>query len=427
MTLVEKELTQLNVERARNNPELEKLNETEHKLTPTDPELLASLFKDQALPIEQVYISTPYDEFSLRVRCAYKPSGLEYTTTQKSRGEIVDDALQRGELEEDIIPEAFEFYKSMGLPSVYKLRAKVMDGVTVDFYDDEKEPVIVEVEHKDAAVRASLIEFMQELTGNTLVDRSGDPSLTNEAIAYRHYEKSGKTEFLSGAPESLDAFSERVLGEMIARYALGKNQVVVGLTGMSGSGKTTVTNGIHDRIVELFGEEYAPIVISTDDYHFGKTRLEADYGEPYTDWDDGKTYDTEQLASDLRALEKGYSIPGRRFSFATEEPHFEGIVKPAPFVIIEGLYAGSKNLEEVRDLHYKLPTGMATAVGRDNRRLVIDKRANRAFPTPQSRLKYQVEIALPKFLEQEPPARTPFSAYSRPLAERAFMLARLAE
>lgn len=421
MSLVESKLTAENVERARNNPELEKLNETEHKLTPTNPELLASLFKADAQVIEQLYLSTPHDEFSLRVRAQHTPEGVVYTSTLKTRGEIVGDALQRGEIETEISKEAFEYYKNRGLPGVRKLRTEVMEGVHVDFYEDEDEPVAVEVEHKDPEIRAYLLKVMQDMVGNCLIDRSNEPALTNEAMAFKHYERTKE-------PESLDVFSERVIAEMVAHYVSGKQQVVVGLTGMSGSGKTTVTKAVQDRIVELYGEKMKPIVISTDDYHFGKKKLEEMYGAPYTAWDAPETYNTAELAFDLERLAEGLPFVKRHFSFQTEEPEFEeDAFAPSPFVIIEGLYAGSKDLKEVRDIHFELPTGEATSVGRDVRRLVIDGRANRAFPTPQSRLRHQIEVALPTYLEQQKPERKGFSASVRPMGARAYMLALLNE
>ncbi len=421
MSLVESKLTAENVERARNNPELEKLNETEHKLTPSNPDLLASLFKADAQAIEQLYLSTPDDEFSLRVRAQQTPEGIIYTSTQKTRGEIVGDALQRGEVETEISKEAFDYYKGRNLPGVRKLRAEVMEGVHVDFYEDEDEPVVVEVEHKDPEIRAYLLKVMQDMVGGSLIDRSDDPSLTNEAIAFKHYER-------KNTPESLDVFSERVLAEMVAHYVTGKQQVVVGLTGMSGSGKTTVTKAVQERIVELYGEAMRPIVISTDDYHFGKKKLEEVYGAPYTAWDAPETYNTAELAFDLERLAEGLPLVKRHFSFQTEEPEFEEeAFAPSPFVLIEGLYAGSKDLKEVRDIHFELPTGIATSVGRDVRRLVIDGRANRTFPTPQSRLRHQIEVALPTYLEQQKPERRGFSASVRPMGERAYMLALLSE
>lgn len=421
MSLVEKEITMQNVERARSNAEFEKRREIEQKLVPRNPELLETLFKPQGMPVEQIYLSTPEDEFSIRVRCAYGVNGPEYTATQKDRGEMRGSALERSEITTEISPEAYTYYQSMDLPRLHKLRAEITEGVTVDFYDDKTTPVIVEVEHLDPQERAQLVTFMQELTDYTLVDNSSNAQLTNEALAYKN-----KGEAIQ-SPESLDSFTTRVLKELVAHYASGKNQVVVGLTGMSGSGKTTVTRTLQERVVELFGEQYKPVVISTDDYHFGKTALEARYGAPYSAWDHPQTYDTTELARNLKQLVEGVSLIKRHFDFDTEEVVFDEELAPSPFVIIEGLYAGSKDLEAVRDLHFELPTGLATSIGRDVRRLIIDNRANRAFPTPESRLRYQIETAAPLYLSQERPNKNSFSASTRTMGERAFMLARLSE
>lgn len=420
MSLVEKEITQANIERARNNPELEKFSETEHKLTPTDPDLLIRLFRDSAVPVEQIYLSTPWDEFSQRVRCVYKTTGPEYTASQKDRGEIHGKALRRQEIPTEISAEAFAFYQNLNLPTVRKLRAEVMPGVTVDFYDDPLEPVIVEVENEDPTERANLLTYMQELTGNALIDRSDDPTLTNEAIAMR---LSGKE--YSKKPESLDDFTHRVLGEMLAEYATGKDQVVTGLTGMSGSGKSTVAQALSDQIAEMLGEEFRPIVISTDDYHFGKKALEEEYGAPYTTWDKARTYNLAKLARHIKKLAQGKLIKKRWFSFEKEEVELGEKFPASPFVLIEGVHAGNAALEEVRDLHFELPTSPSDSIGRDNRRLVIDERANHAFPTAPDRYRYQIEHAYPAYLEMkaEFPKRNTFSACARPLASRAFALA----
>ncbi len=421
MTLLENELTMQNVERARNNNELEQYNETEHKLTPLHPETLIRQFRATALPVEQIYLSDPTDEFSLRVRHTTTPEGEStYAATLKTRGEAAGLALQRNEIDTAITAETFDFYAKQSLPRITKHRATICEGLTVDFYDDPVEPVVIEVEHEDPALRAELLGIAEELSGG-LVDRSCDASLTNESIAHR----------LSGEypkpSESLDAFTHRVLGEMLAHYALGKNQVVVGLTGMSGSGKTTVAKALQSQITELFGEQYKPIVLSTDDYHFGKTHLEETYSAPYQDWDSAKTYNTAELAQDLARHAEGLPLIKRHFDFDTEEPAYDETLPLSPFIIIEGLYAGSKDLEAVRDVHFALPTSPATSIGRDIRRLLIDNRANRAFPDAPSRLRYQIESALPLYQALEQPRAKAFSASSRPMAERAFMLTRLPE
>src|SRR6478609_8180259 len=77
-----------NVEQIR-NPELERKRERENKLTPLQPEILEFLFKHEGVPIEQRYLSTPFDASSLRVRATYRTTGVEYTATRKGVGEMV--------------------------------------------------------------------------------------------------------------------------------------------------------------------------------------------------------------------------------------------------------------------------------------------------------------------------------------------------
>lgn len=424
MSLVEKEITRNNVELAKNHPELNGRREREQKFVSFKPRHLHNRFESQAVPIEQIYLSSPEDEFSLRVRKHELPGGTEYTATLKDRGAIVDGARDRLEINTPISKEAYEHFASdLSLPRVLKKRAEPFEGVTVDFIDETKSNIqIVEIEHPDPDQRAQLASIMQELAYGNLVDMTHDLQLDNESLAYTL----SKTE-RPLPPESLDAFSDRVVSEAVAQYALGKNQVVVGLTGMSGSGKTTVTRAMQQKITEVFGESFTPLVLSTDDYHFGKKHLEATYGAPWTEWDDPRTYNTAELARDLELMAAGKSLIRRHFDFETEEVVFDEEVTPSPFIVVEGLYAGSPDLRQVRDLHFELPTSIATAIGRDVRRLVIENRANRVFPTPESRLRYQLETALPLYTSQERPKRNGFSASARPLAERAFMLRQLTE
>lgn len=101
----------------------------------------------------------------------------------------------------------------------------------------------------------------------------------------------------------------------------------------------------------------------------------------------------------------------------------------SPFVIIEGVHVSSPELNEVRDLHFELPTSPSDSIGRDNRRLIIDDRANHAFPTAPDRYRYQIEQAYPAYLAMraEFPKPKGFSGCARPLASRAFALAAYAE
>ena len=414
MSLVEKEVTQNNVEQFKNRAEFQQRQETERKLMPVNPELFEN-YRATATPIEQVYLSKPGEEFSLRVRSAYTTEGVQYTATLKDRGELVNGAVQRLEVETPISQEAYEFYAAQHerFPVMKQLRSPIAPGMSIDFIEGLEHPII-EVDTNDAVEREVLLASFEGLA----VDQTGNPELYKEHIAH----SLAGTEKDLYTPEALEALGERVAKDMIAQYVAGRNQVVAGLTGMSGSGKTTVTRAIQSQLTELLGDDYAPIVVSTDDYHRGKKWLEETYGAPWTAWDDPRVYNTAELAADLKALASGESLIKRHFDFEKEETVFDEEVQPSPFVIVEGLYAASKDLDDVRDLHYELPTGIATSIGRDVRRLIIEDRANRAFPTPEARLQYQIESALPVHLEQRRQLRNGFNASARPMAQRAFML-----
>ncbi|OYW83762.1 hypothetical protein B7Z17_05190, partial [Candidatus Saccharibacteria bacterium 32-49-10] len=382
MTLLEHELNRANVELANNSAELVKYREEESKFI-ISGDLAARAtaglvtLAETGTEIQQVYLSSPEDEFNLRVRRSKTADGDE------------------------------------------KKRVELSDAVTIDFINGYDFP-LVEIEHADPLVRSELEADLRNQLGETsLVNVTGDVQFDNEYLAHKLSDNRDVAPERKASPESLDTFVSRVRNDMVAHYVSGRNQVVIGLTGMSGSGKSTVTRRLQEEITELFGDEYAPIVLSTDDYHFGKKALEKTYGAPYSDWDAAKTYNTEALAADVSLLGEQQAVAKRHFDFATEEPAYTGEVAPSPFVIIEGLYAGSADLGEVRTAHYELPTSIATSVGRDVRRLVIENRANRVFPTPESRLRYQIESALPLYLEQDKPAPNSRSASIRPLAERA--------
>ncbi len=415
MTSVEKNITARNVERARNHPEFQKRREREQTHVAMTPDLLDA-FRPMATPFESVYL--PGDgEFSLRVRAEYTPEGIVYTTALKDEGEMDGDALDRMEVSAQIDPETYAFYASHpDFPDVKYLRAEPLSGLTIDFIEGRKLP---QVEY-EAERNAPEHPFMAVLK-NGLVDMSSDPSVRKEVIAHQ---LKGR-EIVRQDPEAMNNFVQRMMRDMVATYTMGYPQVVAGISGISGSGKTTAVRQLVESFVKTFGEEFRPVVLSSDDYHRGKKWLEENYGAPWTEWDDPRVYNTKELAEDLKRLKAGESVVRQHFDFATEEVVVDGEINPSPFVIVEGLYAGSPDLREVRNLHYEMPTSIATSIGRDIRRLLIENRANGSIGTPEDRLKYVMEIALPTYLKQKRPRANSFSMHSRPLAERAFMLDQL--
>lgn len=418
MSLVEKEITNNNVEQARNNPEFQKRREREQTLVATSPELL-DVFRPSAIAYENVYLSHPDEEFSLRVRATYGPDGPAYSAALKDAGEMVGEALDRLEVSTEISEIAYKRYAhDPAFPTVKFLRAEPLPGMSIDFIEGVDLP---QVEY-ESSVGDSEPDFVS-LLKKGLVDMSNEKSVRKEVIAHSLH----GNEALTPTSETLEDFAHRVFNDMVATYTLGHKQVVVGLSGMSGSGKSTAVRALREQFSETFGKEFAPIVLSSDDYHRGKKWLESSYGGPWTNWDDPRVYNTHELADDIARLASNQPIIRKHFDFETEEVVYDEEIQPQPFLIIEGLYAGSSDLSEVRHLHYEVPTGIATSVGRDVRRLVLENRANGSIATPEARLRYQLETALPTYRDQERPNRNNFAAYSRPLAERAFMLKKLTD
>lgn len=417
MVSVEKNLTAQGVERFRNTAEFQKRQEAERKFTSTDLQQTNYLFREGALPIEQIYLSKPTSEFSLRVRRAYTPQGIQYSVTLKDRGVIEGGTLKRLEVDTPISKQAFELYAGMReFPLLRKLRNNAEPGVSVDFVDGYPLPIF-EFEHADANERQRLVDKYSTLLNGRLDEETGNRALDSEALAHML----ARTE-IGQPPDSLDHFIKRQAHEMLAQYATGKEQVVLCLPGLPGSGKSTAASEIKAELARLFPEGPEPIVISTDDYHFGNTHLDSQHGSPWTKWDHSATYDTPGLNFDVKQLRNGIPLLRKHFDFATQEPVLDELVQPSPLIIIEGLHAGSPDLNEVRTLYGELPTDIATSIGRDARRLIIDGRANDAFPTPEDRLRYMVEEVVPMYLAMETPTSAAFSANSRVLPERAHLL-----
>ncbi len=414
MSSVEKYMTQNNIELMRQHPEFLKRRESERKFIASSPELLEG-FRAGAVPIEQIYLSNPQDEFSLRVRAKHTAHGTEYTATLKDEGNIVDGQLERLEVETAISAETYDYYASQpDLASIKKLRAEPYPGFTIDYIEKLDSP-LAEIEQRDDPYPA----YIQALTSE-LVDVTGDPLFLNETLA--HTLRDIKSERDNTTPETLDVFVRRVAHDILTHYRLGYKHIVTGISGMSGSGKSSVVAELSRQLEEHFGPEFKPTILSTDDYHKGRIHLEETYGAPWENWDDERVYDTELMASDIARLLNGETIHHRHFDFASEETVIDDPVVLRPLIIVEGIVAGSPDLQDIRQLHFEVPTSRATSIGRDVRRLVLENRVNGSIGSPEARLKYQLETALPTYQGQERPTRNHYSSCARPLAERAFIL-----
>ena len=126
---------------------------------------------------------------------------------------------------------------------------------------------------------------------------------------------------------------------------------VVGVAGGSASGKTTIVN----TIKSYFGQDI--VVINHDSYY--KAHDEMEYEQrSRLNYDHPESFDTEQMAEDIRCLIKGHQIQMPVYDFTIHNRSKETIsIDPKQVLIIEGiLVLENKELRDLMDLKVYVDT-----------------------------------------------------------------------
>jgi uridine kinase len=108
---------------------------------------------------------------------------------------------------------------------------------------------------------------------------------------------------------------------------------IIGITGGSGSGKTTFIKDIRDKF-----SESELCIISQDDYYRPRHEQETDE-KGYQNFDLPQSIDKKLFHADLEKLLNGETIEKMEYLFNNKEA--EGTIKffkPAPIIIVEGLF-----------------------------------------------------------------------------------------
>jgi uridine kinase len=108
--------------------------------------------------------------------------------------------------------------------------------------------------------------------------------------------------------------------------------VVLGIAGCSGSGKTTLA----EELARILGGIHFPL----DNYYRDLSHLEP-RERARTNFDDPATIESSLLAEHVAALARGEAIERPLYDFATHTRvrNETETVAPAPFVIVEGIFA----------------------------------------------------------------------------------------
>ena len=108
---------------------------------------------------------------------------------------------------------------------------------------------------------------------------------------------------------------------------------IIGISGGSGSGKTTFLSGIQEQFAE-----HEICVISQDNYYKPREeQVEDDNG--VIDFDKPSCIDRKSFYKDIKKLSKGEEVRYLEYTFnnAVKEAQ-EIVLKPAPIIIVEGLF-----------------------------------------------------------------------------------------
>ncbi len=183
------------------------------------------------------------------------------------------------------------------------------------------------------------------------------------------------------------------------KAALENEPFIVGITGRSGSGKSTLAQKVE---AEYKDDGFRVTILSTDDYNRGKkeivklTGVDHENGEKIN-WDSHVVYDIDRLHWDLQRAKIWIPTLGtRKFDFASSETVIDRkkFIEPAEIMIVEGIMANSPILREDIDMHYEVPTPLATCIGR---RVVRDTSGREVKWSAEEILQYQLEVAEPEY------------------------------
>jgi len=127
---------------------------------------------------------------------------------------------------------------------------------------------------------------------------------------------------------------------------MSRKPYIIGITGGSGSGKTTII-----RAIEKTFSKKQICVISQDDYYRPREQQKIDK-EGVRNFDRPKSIDKAAFIKDVNKLLNGKVVKRQEYTFNNEKANPKMLTfKPAPIILVEGLFVFHyKKMNELLDL-----------------------------------------------------------------------------
>jgi uridine kinase len=152
----------------------------------------------------------------------------------------------------------------------------------------------------------------------------------------------------------------------VTRAGIPTKSFVIGIAGGTSAGKTTVARTVSSRLHD------AP-VIDLDSYYLDRRTLPVEERERLN-YDHPTAFDLRLIVSHLRRLAAGHAVEKPEYCFRTHTRGGRRLIAPAPFIVVEGLFAlWWRQLRSLLDLKIFVDAPADVRLARRIRRDVADR------------------------------------------------------
>ncbi len=145
---------------------------------------------------------------------------------------------------------------------------------------------------------------------------------------------------------------------------------VIAISGGSGSGKSTIVEGLIERLGASVATQF-----HEDSYYWPLSHYGSSPKPQDIDYDSPKSKDVEMLARDLATLKASQSINQPIYDFSKHDRLTETrLLRPAPIILLEGIHVLSINeISDLIDLSVYVDTSIDLRLARRIRRDVVER------------------------------------------------------